>query len=963
MARGLLIGLLVLVVNSSWIVLFDDPSIGSLVGLAVHFGLGLLLTVLFLIYLRREWARWSTIGRWSAAILLLSGGLGVFLLLFGASRPWMGFGAPIRWVGPAHAILGTLGVVLLLGWLVGRIPRWSLAMRVAAVGMIMAISLPIAYQLAGRAERTARAKIVNPLTPPLAMEGEGQGPSGPFFPSSATTNTGGKIPSNFFLTSESCARCHQEIYDQWNSSAHHFASFNNQWYRKSIEYMQDTIGTQPSKWCAGCHDHAMLFSGRFEKPVREQIKTPEAQAGLGCASCHSIAHVRSSMGQADFEIEYPPLHDLAVSENPFLQWGHDMLTYVKPELHAKTFIKPFMRENTAEYCASCHKVHLDKPVNNYRWFRGFNDYDNWQASGVSGQGARAFYYPDKPKKCADCHMPLVASRDPAAKNGKVKSHRFPGANTALPFVNGDEEQLKLTTDFLRDGQISIDIFGMTEGKTAPIRELRGAGGDEGPRVASTFGVGEESMQFGAGQVFLTEPAEVIAPLDRVEKPTVRRGDELRIEVVVRTRKVGHFFPGGTVDGFDVWVELQAVDETGRILFWSGKTEDDGNGRRGPVEKGAHFYRSLMLDEHGNPINKRNAWAARSTAYVRLIPPGAADTIHYRLKIPPDSGERITLRAKVNYRKFAWWNTQWSYGGVRDPQQAAYSIAPGHDDGQWVFTGDTSGVSGKRKEIPDLPIVVMAESSVALAVIDRGKKLPAMAPVLSREVRERWNDYGIGLLLQGDIKGAEAAFLKVTRMDPGYADGWVNVARARIQEGNLAGAGEVLREALRLAPDLAKAHFFTGVTLKGEGQYDEALRHLKRASDQYPRDRVVLNTMGRILFLKRSYREAVSTFERVLRIDPEDLTAHYNLMLCYQGLGEETLAARERMLYQRFKADESSQAITGPYRRLHPEDNNERQQIHEHGSVPLAPAPSVAAGLAGGNRRRSGKLVATRSLGE
>ena len=103
---------------------------------------------------------------------------------------------------------------------------------------------------------------------------------------------------------------------------------------------------------------------------------------------------------------------------------------------------------------------------------------------------------------------------------------------------------------------------------------------------------------------------------------------------MRTRKVGHFFPGGTVDAFDVWVELEAVDDRGRTLFHSGAVEDGG---KGPVESGAHFYRSLLLDEHGNPINKRNAWAARSVAYVRLIPPGAADTIHYRLEIPDDAG--------------------------------------------------------------------------------------------------------------------------------------------------------------------------------------------------------------------------------------------------------------------------------------------------------------------------------------
>ncbi len=46
-----------------------------------------------------------------------------------------------------------------------------------------------------------------------------------------------------------------------------------------------------------------------------------------------------------------------------------------------------------------------------------------------------------------------------------------------------------------------------------------------------------------------------------------------------------------------------------------------------------------------------------------------------------------------------------------------------------------------------------------------------------------------------------------------------------------------------------------------------------------------------------------------------------------------MALRERRLYERFKADESAQAITGPYRQLNPEDNNERQPIHEHPQTP------------------------------
>jgi tetratricopeptide (TPR) repeat protein len=689
--------------------------------------------------------------------------------------------------------------------------------------------------------------------------------------------------------------------------------------------MQDTIGTQPSKWCAGCHDHAVFFNGRFDRPIKEQIDTPEAQVGLACTSCHAITHVRSTMGQGDFEIEYPPLHDLAASNNPLLRFVHDRLTYIDPQPHKEIFLKPFHTEQTPDFCSSCHKVHLDVPVNGYRWFRGFNDYDNWQASGVSGEGARSFYYPKASQKCADCHMPQVRSNDPAAKNGMVRSHRFAAANTAVPFVNHDPVQLKAVQDFLKDGQISVDVFGLVR-ESAPVAAARQtAKPNAEPAAASTFAVGEESLNFGAATNYLAPPAEVIAPLDKVGA-SVRRGDSVRVEVVVRTRKVGHFFPGGTVDAFDVWVELEAVDETGRTIFHSGAVADEG---RGPVDPDAHFYRSRLLDEHGNVINKRNAWAARSVAYVRLIPPGAADTIHYRLDIPENAGSTITLRAKVNYRKFAWWNTQWAYAGVRDPSEKNPAVAPSYDDGQWQFTGDTSRVSGAIKEIPDIPTTAMATASAELAVLPRGAALPAGAAVMNPAVRERWNDYGIGLLLQGDITNAESTFLKVTKMDPKYADGWVNAARTRIQQGNMEDAETLLREALKIDPNLAKTHFFLGTALKSLGRYDESVEHLKRAAALYPRDRVVQNQLGRVLFLQRDFTAALAAFENVLAIDPEDLQAHYNMMLSYQGLGESVAAARERQLYLRFKADESSQAITGPYRRLHPEDNNERQQIHEH----------------------------------
>ncbi len=325
--------------------------------------------------------------------------------------------------------------------------------------------------------------------------------------------------------------------------------------------------------------------------------------------------------------------------------------------------------------------------------------------------------------------------------------------------------------------------------------------------------------------------------------------------------------------------------------------------------------------------------------MRLIPPGAADTVHYRLEIPEDAGDRITLRAKVNYRKFAWWFTQWAYAGVRDPADPAPSVTSAHDDGRWVFTGDTSDVSGRVKAIPDIPTTVMAEASAILAVVDADAPLPpapATPPGDARQ-RGRWNDYGIGLLLQGDLRGAEAAFRRVMAIDPDYPDGPVNAARARLQEGDVEAAIPLLEQALALEPDLARAHFFLGTALRALGRYEEALEHLAEARRQYPRDRVVLGQMGRLQFLDRQFEAAIETYREVLAIDPEDVAAHYNLMLAHQGAGDREEAARERALYERFKADEAAQAITGGFRRASPEDNNERQAIHEHRHADAGPA--------------------------
>ena len=118
-------------------------------------------------------------------------------------------------------------------------------------------------------------RIVNPLTPPPRWTKRAPGRRRRSSLRPPETNVGGTIPSDFFLDSELCGDCHKDVYEQWKGSVHHFASFNNQFYRKSIEYMQSVVGTRPSKWCAGCHDHAVFFNGRFERRSPSRSTRPK----------------------------------------------------------------------------------------------------------------------------------------------------------------------------------------------------------------------------------------------------------------------------------------------------------------------------------------------------------------------------------------------------------------------------------------------------------------------------------------------------------------------------------------------------------------------------------------------------------------------------------------------------------------------------------------------------------------
>ena len=101
----------------------------------------------------------------------------------------------------------------------------------------------------------------------------------------------------------------------------------------------------------------------------------------------------------------------------------------------------------------------------------------------------------------------------------------------------------------------------------------------------------------------------------------------------------------------------------------------------------------------------------------------------------------------------------------------------------------------------------------------------------KEIWQRWNDYGIGLLLEGGDKGgqkgelrqAESIFHKVAEL--GFADGWVNLARVYTREGRIP---EARVEALEKATAHPKPtapwviNWLTGQVNDRNGLLDEAI---------------------------------------------------------------------------------------------------------------------------------------------
>ena len=805
-----------------------------------HLALGLLITVPAVVYgalhLRRA------IGRPNRLAVRLG------LLLFACVLVLLGSGFALTRgvplvelrdpVARSFAYWAHVATPLIACWLfvlhrlAGRPIRWAVGGAIGGVALVLG----------------AAAMFLAKTGPPQSAEQT--------YPPSFARTVGDDIVEHL-LREEDCADCHADAHAGWRHSAHRFASFNNPAYAFSVRNTRRKLLERDghlgaARVCAGCHDPAPLFSGRFDDPQFDERADPTAHIGIGCVSCHAIAAV-GVRGNADYTLAAPQRYPFAFAEHPALRWINGFLIKAKPALHKRSFLKPLHRN--AEFCGTCHKVQLPESLNDYRWLRGQNHYDSFLLSGVSGHGVASFYYPDRAEaNCNGCHMPLVPSADFAARrfdaSGErtVHAHGFPAANTALGHLLGFPEEVQAAHRQMLEGALRVDIF--------------------------------------AAHVGADITAPLVAPL-RPRQLVLTPGGEYVFDIVLRNLTVGHLFTEGTADSNEVWLQVTAKSG-GRVLGASGLLAEGDRA----VDPWSHHVNAYVPDRHGNRIDQRNAEDIFTPLYNHQIPPGSAATTHYRLRVPEDLEGAVRLRARLLYRKF---DTTYLRHFLDDGFTANTLpiVVIGEDEAVFPVR-DTAAFDGQVPNVPewqrwnDYGIGLLAKP-------ERGALRQAEAAF--RAVA------GLGRA-EGDVNLARV-FLREGRLDEA-ADALRRAGDGGALPWSVAWFGA---QVARQNGDFDAA--IDALTALAETRFPAA----RSRGFDFSRDYRLLNTLATTLFeraklapadAQTAWLERAATRHReALALDPENTAAHYGLAQVYGRLGDPAAETRHRALHERYRKDDNA----------------------------------------------------------
>ncbi len=382
---------------------------------------------------------------------------------------------------------------------------------------------------------------------------------------------------------------------------------------------------------------------------------------------------------------------------------------------------------------------------------------------------------------------------------------------------------------------------------------------------------------------------LIAPLGRRSFNLIPN-DIVEAYVVIQNKNIGHSLIPEVRDLYEAWVEFTVKDESGNDIYHSGFLKPDGM-----LDPRAHSFTNRPVNDEGDFVDDHEVWTIHSVAYDNTVQAGRSVLVRYQFKLPSYVKGPISVTAKVNYRHL---------------RQSYLNNVFGKDHAMY-------------------PVVELASRTRTMQI---GNNVPEEPNPADNPDWMRWNNLGIALLDEQQYAESVAAFTEVIKLRYSYADAYVNIAVAEILWEKYDSARTAIRRALTLEPDSARALYYDGLLQRRAGNVAKEIEDFRRVVAMYPESPDARRELGIACFRQNDDKAALQQFEALQKIDPDDLSAHYNLSILYRRMGMRNKAAEQQAMFVDKKVDPGAPTYSLNYLRLHPEISTESIPWHTHSEL-------------------------------
>src|SRR5215217_2520487 len=147
---------------------------------------------------------------------------------------------------------------------------------------------------------------------------------------------------------------------------------------------------------------------------------------------------------------------------------------------------------------------------------------------------------------------------------------------------------------------------------------------------------------------------------------------------------------------------------------------------------------------------------------------------------------------------------------------------------------------------------------------------------AREDAYRANNLGVALLEQFKHKEAADAFRRALQLDPGLVLARINLGIALFNIPDLPAAQKELLAAIQAGPTAPQPHYLLGLAAKTQNKPEEAIAAFQKVLRVDPNDVGANVNIGQLYSQQRKYPEAIAALRLAVAAEPYNATALYNL---------------------------------------------------------------------------------------